>query len=199
MTRTEERLADALGAVAVGVHEDTLRPLVIPPSRRQRPAWLAPAAAAASVVLLAGLVTAVVTLAGGGRPAGTPAPATLRDGVPRYYAEADLDGRITVRSTTTGHLTATLPLRAPAGTVGVVASAGSGLFFAAGIPPQGQFEQLYRFRVTADGTFSGLTPVRGGLFGPGNIVDAMAAAPGGDRVAVSLTGPAGRPREPPTD
>lgn len=37
MTRTEERLADALGAVAAAVPEETLRPLVTPPAARPRP------------------------------------------------------------------------------------------------------------------------------------------------------------------
>lgn len=184
MTRTEDRLTDALGAVADAVPEETLRPLVTPPAAWPRLRWLAPGAAAASVVLLASLVTVVVTLAGGSR--GTPGPTTLRKGVPRYYAEADLDGRITVRSTTTGRVTATLPLRAPAGTVGVVSSAGSGLFFAAGVPGHSPLERVYRFRVTAAGQVAGLTAVRGGLLGPRQAVDALAAVPGGDRVAVSL-------------
>jgi hypothetical protein len=34
MSRTEERLADALAAAAVTVSADTLRPLVIPQRRR---------------------------------------------------------------------------------------------------------------------------------------------------------------------
>ncbi len=62
MTRTEERLADALGAAASRLREETLRPLSIPPRRGRRSArWLAPIAATASVLLVIGVV---VSLAG---------------------------------------------------------------------------------------------------------------------------------------
>ena len=90
MTRTEDRLADALGAVAGAVPAETLRPLVAPSPRRARPAWLAPAAAAASIVVLAGLVatgTAVFGTGAGKRAAPPPpVPAAARAAVPRYYA-----------------------------------------------------------------------------------------------------------------
>jgi hypothetical protein len=191
MTRTEERLADALGAVAAAVPEETLRPLVAPPPPRPRPVWLAPAAAAASVVVLAGLVTAAVAVAGSGagKPAGPPpVPAAALAAVPRYYAEADLDQRITVRSTATSKVTATLPIRGPlpAG-LGAVAAAGHGLFFAAGVAPHSRIEQLYRFRVTAAGKVTGLTPVPGGRLSARQRVDGLAAAPGGASVALSYS------------
>ena len=69
MTRIEERLQDALAASAARVRDDRLRPL---PAREPDPgaerkarrrqvwrAWLIPVAAAASVVLVIGLVLAV--------------------------------------------------------------------------------------------------------------------------------------------
>ena len=46
MTRTEERLADALGAAALALREDTLRPLQGPERGRHRLDWIAPVAAA---------------------------------------------------------------------------------------------------------------------------------------------------------
>ena len=99
-----------------------------------------------------------------GKPAAPPpVPAAALAEVPRYYPEADLDRRITVRSTATSRVMATLPIRGPLPIgLGAVASAGHGLFFAAGVAPHSQAEQLYRFRVTAAGKVTGLTPVPGG-------------------------------------
>ena len=191
MTRTEDRLADALGVAADAVRADTLRPLVAPSPRRARPAWLAPAAAAASIVVLAGLVatgTAVFGTGAGKRAAPPPVPAAARAAVPRYYVEADLDRRITVRSTATSRVTSTLPIRGPLPIgLGAVASAGHGLFFAAGVAPHSQIEQLYLFRVTVAGKVTGLTPVPGGRLTARQRVDGLAAAPGGASVAVSYS------------
>ena len=186
MTRTEDRLADALGAVAAGVPEETLRPLAVPPPGRARPIWLAPAAAAASVVVLAGLVTAGVAVLGGKGSGGPPVPVTALAAVPRYYAEADRDGRITVRATATNEITATLPVRAPEFGLGAVASAGHGVFFAAGAAANGAREKVYRFQVTSDGKVAGLTAVPGSQLAAGEAADALAATPGGTRVAVSI-------------
>jgi hypothetical protein len=186
MTRTEERLADALSAVAAAVPEETLRPLVTPPAARPRPRWVAPAAAAASIVVLAGLVTAGAVVFGGNRAAGPLVPAAALAAVPQYYAEADQDGRITVRATATNEVTATLPLRAPQFGLGAVASAGHGVFFAAGVPPHSTHEQVYRFRVTPAGKVDGLAAVPGSRLSASEAADALAAAPGGARVAVSI-------------
>src|SRR5262249_23611896 len=191
MTRTEERLADTLGAIAAAVPEETLRPLVAPPLPRARPAWLAPAAAAASVAVLAGLVTAGAAVFGTGagkRARPPPVPAAAPPALPRYYVEADVDQRITVRSTATSRVTATLPIRGPLPLgLGAVAAAGHGLFFAAGVAPHSQAEQLYQFRVTAAGKVTGLTLVPGGQLTALQRVDGRAAAPGG-------AGAAGRDR-----
>ena len=73
MTRTEERLADALHACADRVHDDRLRPLpALKPGTGREPrserggarrvawrSWLVPAAAAVSVALVIGLAVAV--------------------------------------------------------------------------------------------------------------------------------------------
>jgi len=192
MTRTEDRLADALSAAADAVREDTLRPLVAPSARRARRAWLAPAAAAASIVVLAGLVatgTAVFGTGAGKRAAPPPVPAAARAAVPRYYLEADLDRRITVRSTATSRVTSTLPIRGPLPIgLGVVASAGHGLFFAAGVSlPAGKVERVWELKLNAAGRVAPMIPVHGGWLAPGQVADGMAASPGGDRVAVSIT------------
>jgi YVTN family beta-propeller protein len=61
VSRTQDRLADALGAAAGAVREETLRPLDTARARR-RPPVLAPAAAAVSVVVIIGLALAVAPL-----------------------------------------------------------------------------------------------------------------------------------------
>jgi hypothetical protein len=60
------------------------------------------------------------------------------------------------------------------------------VFFAAGVPPHGTRAQVYRFRVTSAGKVAGLTAVPGSQLAAGEAADALAAAPGGARVAVSI-------------
>lgn len=117
MTRTEERLRDALGAAAAQVRDDRLRPLPGPApearaGRLGRPrghsghrghrafqAWLAPVAAALSVLLVVALA---VTLTRGSRhQAGPSAGYPLPAGFPRYVADINQDG-VNIRSTSTG-------------------------------------------------------------------------------------------------
>ena len=129
MTRTEERLQDALHASASRVKDDQLRPLPAfqpgpahgpssaPSRKRLRRAWwswVGPAAAAASVVLVVGLVVAVTgglrTGAGQGRATatasapscsatltegedGTVSPLFCPDGSPNSAALAYYEGR----------------------------------------------------------------------------------------------------------
>ena len=76
MTRTEERLADALGAAASAVQEDSLRPLTVReghPGRPRQPGWLAPVAAAVGVALVIGLAVLAAQVSGrNAAPAGLP-------------------------------------------------------------------------------------------------------------------------------
>ena len=200
MTRTEDRLADALGVAADAVRADTLRPLVAPSPRRARPAWLAPAAAAASIVVLAGLVatgTAVFGTGAGKRAAPPPVPAAARAAVPRYYVEADLDRRITVRSTATSRVTSTLPIRGPLPIgLGAVASAGHGLFFAAGVSRRAaRSSGCAGAELNVAGQVTGLIPVPADGWRPASVVDGMAAAPGG-AVWRSATRPCGTATRP---
>ncbi|HKF74942.1 MAG TPA: hypothetical protein VKF59_02275, partial [Candidatus Dormibacteraeota bacterium] len=103
MTRTEERLQDALRAQAARVEDNRLRPLpALETAPRRHTAWLVPAAAAMSVLLIVALA---VTLAGrshkGAPSAGYPA---LPAGFPKYFAQfgdpPQLD--VVIRSTSTG-------------------------------------------------------------------------------------------------
>lgn len=137
MTRTEERLADALGASAGQVRDDRLRPLtelepepgpgthqggraraarrgwlargLAPETRVAWRGWLAPAAAAVSVVLIIGLALAVT----GGRHGGRGGPATGTAPLPRYFAQfASTDqvgGKVEIRSVATGAVIASAP------------------------------------------------------------------------------------------
>lgn len=116
MTRTEERLADALAAAARAVPEESLRPLVVPERRERgqrgsarpgRPGWLAPVAAALGIALVIGLAVLASRLSG--RSAGP--TVGLPPGVPRYYVETGIrGGRPVVRSSATGRVTSTVPV-----------------------------------------------------------------------------------------
>jgi hypothetical protein len=131
MTRTEERLRDALGASAARVRDDRLRPLPAletaetantpetTPRRhalrwhtlRRHMGWLGPAAAAISVLLI---VTLTLTLAGLGHKSHKATPPvsypTLPAGFPKYFAQITNSSNIpgpsqhdvVIRSTSTG-------------------------------------------------------------------------------------------------
>ena len=127
MNSTEETLADALDAAAETIRPGTLRPLprVEGSTRFREKVWntrMAPAAAAAAVLLAVGVVfvipglartqhhgpTATVPHAGSGPDGPAPAPP------PRYYAEvegnADRDASyVVVRSAGTGAVAAQVP------------------------------------------------------------------------------------------
>ena len=119
MTRTEERLADALAAVARGVREETLPPLGGRDTarggrgtahrrraRRRWGRWLAPVAAAAGVTLVVVLASTVHLFAPRQQPARVAPPP---GGLPRYYVSAESTG-IQVRRTATGAMTARISL-----------------------------------------------------------------------------------------
>ena len=189
MTRTEERLTDALDAAARGLREDTLRPLVMPEPRPHRPAWLAPVAAAAALLVVVGLGVAVARqLPGSGRGRQLPGVPTAPHG---YYVQDDLNqDRPVVRSTATGAVTASVPVpRAPhAPGYNLMASADNGTFFVIAFVPGLKGQRLYRFQVTSSGLVSGFSAVPGGLLGrPNWEADAIAASPDGSRVAVSFS------------
>jgi hypothetical protein len=175
MTRTEERLADALDAAARAMPEDDMRPLIVPAQRSRRLAWAAPVASAAGLLLVVGLAVVVAGhLPGSGQ---------LNSAPPRYYVEADLNGDPpVVRSTAAGSVTATVrvPHVSNAAESYVVTAAANGLFFAA------TGARIYRFRLTASGQVSGLEPVKSGLPGGSWTPAAMAASPDGSRVAIAL-------------
>ena len=189
MSRTEDRLADALAAAARAVPEETLRPLIAAPVRSRRPSWLTPAAAALAIALVVSLAIAAGTLFTGSRPSGPPAGGQHL--VPRYYVVEGLQGGPpVVRATATGKITSTVPVPKSAnlGLDDLVASGRGGQFFVVAAAPGIQGQRLYRFRLTSTGQVTGFAPLPGGTLGNRNwTADAIAAAPDGSRVAVSLS------------
>jgi hypothetical protein len=188
MNRTEERLTDALGAAARAIPEETLRPLLVPPRRRRRPAWLAPVAAVLGIVLVVGLAFAAGTRLTGSRSSGGPVGGEAP--VPRYYVVEGLQGGPpVVRSQATGKITGIVPVpkSANAEVDDLVASTRSGTFFVMAAAPDTPGQRLYRFRLISTGRVTGFAAVPGGAMGNRAwAADAIAASPDGSRVAVSF-------------
>ena len=198
MTRTEDRLTDALAAAARGVRDQTLRPLIVPEPRKRPPAWLAPVAAAVGVTLVVALGVAVSSRLGWSGAGGSPALSDSRPVTPppRYYVEADITSdKTVVRSTATGAVTATVPVPYVFnGGTPAVATASNGTFFVAAFVRGTSDERIYRFRLTGSGQVTGFSPVRGGVLGSGQQVDAMAASPDGSQLAVGISSSVPDPR-----
>jgi len=186
MSRTEERLADALGAAARAVRDDTLRPLLVPARRRRHPGLVASLAGAAAVLLV---VTVAVTTARYLPGQRVPSPATAP---PAYYVAAGFDGGPpVVRSTATGARTATVGI--PGTYQGyAVSSAANGTFFAAAIGSRSEGVVIYRFRLSAAGLVLGLSRVPDGALANkkwsdgGWSIGAFAASPSGSQLAIAM-------------
>ncbi len=197
MTRTEERLIDALGAVARSVREEAVPPLPARSPGAGPGRWgrrLAPLAAAASIVLVVVVVSAVHPFSG-------PQGGDLQTmGPPRYYVSAESSG-IQVRRTSTGAVTATVPgPGGPAAFVMGLAAGDDGREFVAeytgAAPHGGGIEtRLYSFHLTSAGRVAGLSLVKGGLLRGLQGGSALAVAPDGSKVALTVYRPVrfGRP------
>jgi hypothetical protein len=191
MTDVLDRLTDAMSAAAATVSEEDLRPLTTPqhPRRRwRRPAWAAPVAAAAAMVLVIGLAVAVSR---GMSRTGQPGRLGSLPAAPLpFYVTADLAiTKIVVRSTATGKVVAVVPVT-PVGNSGyatvapALAAAGNGTFYVAAFERGVPQEQIYRFRLTAAGHVTGFARVPGGALRSGWAADSLAASAGGSRIAV---------------
>jgi hypothetical protein len=191
MSRTEDRLADALDTAARAVPEEALRQLVLPSASRRRATWLAPVAAALGIVLVVGLALALGSQLTRSRP--TSGPTGGSAAVPRFYVVEGLQGGApVVRSTATGKIIGTVPVPKlkPTGRVvdDFVASARGGQYFVVAAAPGTQGERLYRFRLTSTGQVTGFAALPGGTLGNRNwAADAIAASPDGSRVAISFS------------
>jgi len=206
MTRTEERLADALAAVARGVREETLPPLGGRDTarggrgtahrrraRRRWGRWLAPVAAAAGVTLVVVLASTVHLFAPRQQPARVAPPP---GGLPRYYVSAESTG-IQVRRTATGAMTARISLFAgspgpAAWAVGLAAGDHGREFVAEYTGPKGHggiATWLYSFHLTGAGRVAGLSLARGGLLRGVQGGSAVAVSPDGSKVALTVYRP----------
>lgn len=188
MTRTEERLRDALLASAGRVRDDRLRPLPDPGAaggvegemgrRRAWRAWMIPAAAAASVVLV---IAVVVGVTGGPRIAGRSGADRGGGGrtekttaaVPSYFAvfeeplpepDTNVAGwRVVVLSTATGAMVASTPELndASARPLSIAAAPGDRTFY---VDYQaGTQTKVYTFSIPARGKTAPLTLIKGGV------------------------------------
>ncbi len=205
MTRTEERLRDALHASAGRVDDHRLRPLAGPRRRRARArwwrAWGAPLAAAASVALVVILVVTVT--AGPPRAAGSgPSQAGAGGGevtaatVPKYFAFVNRtilppdkeQANIVVLSTSTGvEVARTTPVfTGPSADYTALAAAPDDRTFYAAYRVGSQ-TWIYRFAIPAHGAIMPMTRVKGGVVNDpvGNYYTSVS---GGYQVAVSPDG-----------
>lgn len=205
MTRTEDRLQDALHAAVGKVHDDRLRPLAGPRRRRGGArwwrAWGAPLAAAASVALVVILVVTVT--AGPPRAAGSgPSQAGAGGGevtaanVPKYFAFVNRtilppdkeQANIVVLSTSTGaEVARTTPVitNPSADYTALAAAPDDRTFYAA--YRVGSQTWIYRFAIPAHGAIMPMTRVKGGVVNDpvGNYYTSVS---GGYQVAVSPDG-----------
>jgi hypothetical protein len=213
MTRIEERLRDALQASAAQVRDDRLRPLPAPAPDAQAPdaqapdsrterrrawrGWLIPAAAAASVVLVIGLVQAVTRHATPGQPK----PAS-QQAIPTYFArfvQTSTSSGIQVQSVSTGAVTAYLPSpKSPRGgalNIDALAAAPDDRTFYVEyglVSPNIDVTQtrIFSFGITSDGTATPLRMLKGGLLShqpPGlQTWGNLAVSPDGSKLALTV-------------
>ncbi|HEY2551327.1 MAG TPA: hypothetical protein VGI64_12195 [Streptosporangiaceae bacterium] len=204
MTRTEERLTDALGAAAGALREEALRPLapaagkavsrsaarlrVLASGRGTGSRVLAAVAAAAAIALVAGL-TAVLARTPAATQSG-PFPDIAHDGnPPPYYVTMDLNWRILVFSSVTGHRTESTgaPRFFDGGEdddAALSASADGRVFVAAFNLQDSLRTRLYRFSLTSSGRITDMTRVPGPRL-PGLADISLAVSPDGSQVAIA--------------
>jgi hypothetical protein len=210
MTRIEERLRDALQASAAQVDDNRLRPLPAPAldaqaerrARRHRTwrGWLIPAAAAAGVVLVIGLVLVVTRHATPSQP-GQTKPAS-QQAAPRYFArfvQTSTSSGIQVQSVSTGAVTAYLPSpKSPRGgalNIDALAAAPDDRTFYVEyglVSPNIDVTQtrIFTFSITSDGTATSLSMLKGGLLShqpPGlQTWGNLAVSPDGSKLALTV-------------
>jgi hypothetical protein len=178
MTRTEDRLADALGAGAELIRQESLRPLVPPAIERHRPAgrvWLAASAAAVAVLAVVAGAAAIANRT----PVTGPASASA---VPSYRVEVDKFQDVVVHSVATGQVTDTLAaaLGAKGFSGTTVASASRASVFAVAYVASGHLFNIDEFGLTKTGRINHLRQV-------GKVRDilnvSLAMSPDGSKIA----------------
>jgi hypothetical protein len=208
----EERLTRALDRAAARLRPDTLRPLTIPgdTARTGRGwhwrTWIAPLAAAVSVVLLVSLAVAVTSGVGGRATGGSKhpasAPVTAAD-IPKYIAAATMtaqpnrmDTSMVVLSASTGAEVARTPIvtNASATTAAAAAAPDDRTFYVA--ETQESQTRIYSFSIPRRGKLAPMTLVKGGVLDATDVqnevmpvLGALAVSPDGTKLALSLTTP----------
>jgi hypothetical protein len=179
MTRTEQRLLDAMRAKTSAVRDDALRPLTGPLRERRRAhrGWLAPLAAAVAVALVAVLA---VTLTGGQHSTSSgpavPAPAAVQPSRPQFFTEV-FGNYLEVRSVATGKVIGKLPMTEQELAVswGIAAAPDGRTFYLVRSPSSRARPVIYSFQVTGNDTVTPLRYVASGP--PGDTGDARGQAP----------------------
>lgn len=218
MSKTEERLHDALRASASRVNDDRLRPLpsAEPALRRNQPprnrAWrasLVPAAAAASVVLVIGLVVALTSslhhatsqraATGTGVTAAAAQPAYVAGLVNPFYLHTHGTAYTAVYSTATGALVAKVPNPKVSGWTitsdRVAAAPDDRTFYVEYDAVRGPVVQrttlqiwIYRFSLTGTGSATPLTRINGGVINGcagANDGESLILSPDGTRLVIT--------------
>jgi hypothetical protein len=223
MTATEDRLTDALRAVADAISDESLRPLTaaIPGQAAARPRpsavrWLTPVAAAVSVLAIVGLIAAVTW-----PKARQPTPSFRDSGTatapPPYYVTIQGQNADVLRVHPTsggdsgsvsdvvdpprGWYATGANSSAQAYAPAAVAAAGDRVFVVAYNNQVTRQTGLFRFGLTKAGKVTDFAMVPGGAL-PGMTNPTLAVSPDGSRVAVAGTPDAGTvsadPVEPPS-
>jgi hypothetical protein len=164
VTRTEDRLTDALAAVASRIPEDSLHPLVAEGRSRAgggrwawHTRWLTPTLAAAAVLLVVALAVVIPGIS----PARPFTDSGTGNSPPPFYVSVDWNDQILVHSTSTGHITAITPkpLWNNSGDFAdtAVAAQPSGRMFAVAMNDwDGNRTRIFTFSLTSSGQISGL-------------------------------------------
>jgi hypothetical protein len=189
VTRTEERLADALQAVASQITDDSLAlaadPDQVAPGRFRRiPArrWLVPVTSAAAVLAVIAFAVVVPRIGS----AGPFADAGSRNSPP-YYVSVDWNDQIIVHSTVTGQITGRIPQPDWDGGGNfadtAVARGNGGQFVVAMNDWSALRTRIYRFSLTSSGQIEGLTQLA--IRVPGLTELSAALSPDGSEVALA--------------
>jgi hypothetical protein len=208
MNVSADQVRAATRAAAAVITEDAVPPLRLDqppggrrpgPGHRARPAWVAPLAAAAAVVIVvAGSVTAGSLLAKSGTPRPSASGAPTRGAsagsytdVPPYYVAVHNSSLTVVRATWTGATLATITTRTPV--VGVAGAADGRTFvldeqrsiIGRSVTWVGQ-PTFYLLQLTASGTEESLNPLAVPAIPSGTVVSGLALSPDGSKLAVDV-------------
>jgi hypothetical protein len=190
MTRTEERLADALSAVASRITDDSLAPDGLAESRARARLrgtmtrrWLAPFGAAAAVAAVIAIAVAVPRIGS----AGSFTDVGSRNSPPPYYVSVDPDDQIIVHSTATGEITDRIPepdWYGGGNLADAAIASGNGGQFAVALNDWSTLQtRIDTFRLTSSGQIAGLTQLAIRVQGLTQLSASL--SPGGSQLALA--------------